>query len=219
MTSLKAKLRKVKGTAYRASQEENTIPAVLYGHETENLSLEVDRKEFEKVYKEVGETLIDLDIEGKKYSVLIYDEQVHPLTQELLHVDFYQPNLKEEVETEVPLELVGEAPALKLGGTLISNMKEIPVSALPKDLPSKIVIDVSSLITFDDAITVKDIKVSEGVTIEIENPDEIIVQVVEPEKVEEELAKPIEEIDKEPEKAGEKKEEEEEVPAAEEEKK
>ncbi|MDD4531409.1 MAG: 50S ribosomal protein L25 [Candidatus Pacebacteria bacterium] len=208
MTSLKAKLRKAKGTAYRASQSESTIPAVLYGHETENLSLEVDRKEFEKVYKEVGETLIDLEVEGKKYSVLIHDEQVHPLTQELLHVDFYQPNLKEEVETEVPLELTGEAPALKLGGTLIANMKEIPVSALPKDLPSKIVIDVSSLVTFEDAITVADIKLPAGVKIEIENPEEIIVQVVEPEKVEEELAKPIEDIEKEPEKAGEKKEEE-----------
>lgn len=208
MTSLKAKLRQAKGTAYRASQEENTIPAVLYGHETENLSLEVDRKEFEKVYKEVGETLIDLEVEGKKYSVLIHDEQVHPLTQELLHVDFYQPNLKEEVETEVPLELVGEAPALKLGGTLIANMQEIPVYALPKDLPSKITIDVSSLVTFEDAITVKDIKVPAGVTIDIEDPEEIIVQVVEPENVEEELAKPIEDVNKEPEKAGEKKEEE-----------
>lgn len=215
MTSLKAKLRKAKGTAYRAKQEENSIPAVLYGSETENISLEVDKKEFEKVYKDVGETLIDLDVDGKKYSVLIHDTQAHPLSQELLHVDFYQPNLKEKVETEVPLELVGEAPALELGGTLIANMKEIPVSALPKDLPSKIVIDVSSLMTFEDAITVKDIKVPAGVTIEIENPEEIVVKVMEPEKVEEELAKPIEEIEKEPEAAGEKKEE---TPEVEEEK-
>lgn len=216
MTSLKAKLREAKGTAYRAKQEKGVIPAVLYGSEVSNISLEVNRKDFEKMYKEVGETLIDLEVEGKKYPVLIHDTQCHPLSQELLHVDFYQPNLKEEVETEVPLELVGEAPALKLGGTLIANMKEIPVSALPKDLPSKIVIDVSSLMTFEDAITVKDIKVPAGVTIKIENPEEIIVQVVEIEDVEEELAKPIEEIEKEPEKAGEKKEEE---PVVEEEKK
>lgn len=213
MTSLKAKLRQTKGTAYRASQNQEVIPAVLYGPEIESISLEVNRKDFEKVYKDVGETLIDLEVEGKKYSVLIHDEQVHPLSQELLHVDFYQPNLKEEVETEVPLELIGEAPALKLGGTLIANMQEIPVSALPKDLPSKITIDVSSLITFEDAITVKDIKVPAGVTIEIEDPEEIIVQVVEPENVEEELAKPIEDVSKEPEKVSEKKEE---VPAEEE---
>ncbi len=214
MTSLTAKIREKKGTAFRAGYDADSIPAVLYGSDVENMSLEIDKKSFEKVLKDVGETLIDLEVDGKKYSVLIYDTQVNPLTQELIHVDFYQPNLKEEVETEVPLELVGEAPALKLGGTLIMNMKEISVSALPKDLPSKIVIDVSTLNTFEDAITVKDIKVPAGVTIEIENPEEIIVQVVEPENVEEELSKPIEEVNKEPEQAAAPKKEEE--PATEE---
>jgi len=196
MTSLTAKLRKEKNT-----NGSEMIPAVLYGSGVENTSLDIDKKSFEKVLKDVGETLIDLEVEGKKYSVLIYDTQANPLTQEIIHVDFYQPNLKEEVETEVPIELIGEAPALKLGGTLIMNMKEISVKALPKDLPSKIMIDVSSLNTFEDAITAKDIKLPNGVTIEIENLEEVIVQVVEPENVEEELAKPIEDVNKEPEKA------------------
>lgn len=202
MTSLTAKLRKQKSV-----ENKDIIPAVLYGSDIKNLSLEIDKKSFVKVFKDVGETLIDLEVEGKKYSVLIHDTQANPLTQELIHVDFYQPNLKEEVETEVPIELIGEAPALKLGGTLIVNMKEISVKALPKDLPSKIIIDVSSLITFEDAITAKDIKLPAGVTIEIENPEEVIVQVVEPEDVEEELSKPIEDVNKEPEKAAPKKEE------------
>lgn len=209
MTSLNAKLRVAKGGSYRANQDETSIPAVLYGSDVKNISLEVNKKELERVYKDVGGTLIDLVVEGEKYSVLIHDTQVNPLSQELIHVDFYQPNLKEKVESEVPLELIGEAPALKLGGTLITNMQEILVSALPKDLPSKIIIDVSSLMTFEDAITIKDIKVPAGVTIEVENPEEIVVQVVEPEDVEEELIKPIEDVNKEPEKAGEKKEEEE----------
>jgi large subunit ribosomal protein L25 len=214
MTSINAKLREAKGGAYRANQDGTSIPAVLYGSDVENISLEVNKKELERVYKDVGGTLIDLVVDEKKYSVLIHDTQVNPLSQELIHVDFYQPNLKEKVESEVPLELVGEAPALKLGGTLITNMQEILVSALPKDLPSKITIDVSSLITFEDAITIKDIKVPTGVTIEVDNLEEIVVQVVEPEDVEEELVKPIEDVNKEPEKAGEKKEEE--VPAEEE---
>jgi large subunit ribosomal protein L25 len=202
MTSLTAKLRKEKSTGG------DMIPAVLYGSEVENISLEIDKKSFAKVFREVGETLIDLEVEGKKYSVLIHDTQVNPLSQELIHVDFYQPNLKEEVETEVPLELIGEAPALKLGGTLIMNMRELSVRALPKDLPSKIIIDVSNLNTFEDEITIKDIKVPAGVTIDVENPEEIVVQVVPPEKVEEELAKPIEDVNKEPEKAAPKQEEE-----------
>ena len=208
MTSLTAKLRKQKASAFiKPGEIAEIIPAVLYGADIETVSLEIDRKSFAKVFKDVGETLIDLEVEGKKYSVLIHDTQVNPLSQELIHVDFYQPNLKEEVETEVPIELIGEAPALKLGGTLIVNMKEISVKALPKDLPSKIVIDVSSLNTFEDAITAKDINLPAGVTIEIENPEEVIVQVVEPENVEEELAKPIEDVNKEPEKAAPKKEE------------
>lgn len=214
MTSLTAKLRKKKEGILKAGEIAEMIPAILYGSEIENISLEIDRKSFSKVFKEVGETLIDLEVEGKKYSVLIHDTQVNPLSQELIHIDFYQPNLKEEVETEVPIELIGEAPALKLGGTLIMNMKEISVKALPKDLPSKIIIDVSSLVTFEDLITAKDIKLPAGVTIEIENPEEVIVQVVEPENVEEELAKPIEDVNKEPEKAVSKKEE----PTAEEDK-
>lgn len=206
MTSIIAKLRKEKGVSGA-----EMIPAVLYGSGVENTSLEVDKKIFSKVFKDVGETLIDLEVEGKKYSVLIHDTQTDPLTSELIHVDFYQPNLKEEVETEVPIELTGDAPALKLGGTLIMNMKEISVKALPKDLPSKIMIDVSSLNTFEDVITAKDVKLPTGVTIEIENLEEVIVQVVEPEDVEEELAKPIEDVNKEPEKAvAPKKEEEEE---------
>jgi len=196
MTSFTAKLRQQKGATTA-----EVIPAVLYGADVENISLEIDKKSFSKIFREVGETLIDLDIEGKKYSVLIHDTQVDPMTQELIHVDFYQPNLKEEVETEVPIELIGEAPALKLGGTLIMNMKELSVKALPKDLPNKIVIDVSSLNTFEDAITAKDIKLPAGVSIDVENLDEVIVQVVEPENVEEELAKPIEDVNKEPEKA------------------
>jgi len=207
MTSLTGKLRGEKGAMLKAGEIAEMIPAVLYGSEIKNISLEIDRKAFSKVFKDVGETLIDLELEGKKYSVLIHDTQVNPLTQELIHVDFYQPNLKEEVETEVPIELIGEAPALKLGGTLIVNMKEISVRALPKDLPSKITIDVSVLNTFEDAITAKDIKLPAGVTIEIENPGEVIVQVVEPEDVEEELAKPIEDVNKEPENAAPKKEE------------
>jgi len=211
MISLKAKIREAKGTAYRAGQEETLVPAVLYGADIETISLEVNRKEFEKMFREVGETLIDLDVDGKQYSVLIHDTQVHPLSQQLLHIDFYQPNLKEEVETEVPIELVGDAPALKLGGTLIANMKELPVRALPKDLPSKIIIDVSSLVTFEDIIAAKDVKLPKGVTVNVEHEDEVIVQVVEPENVEEELAKPIEGINKEPEKSVEKKEAEAEV--------
>ncbi|MDD3386653.1 MAG: 50S ribosomal protein L25 [Candidatus Pacebacteria bacterium] len=202
MINLTAKIRKERNT------DSGTIPAVLYGPGIENISLEINKKEIEKVFKEVGETLVDLDIDGKKYSVLIHDTQLDPITLELIHVDLYQPNLKEKVEADVHLELVGEAPAVKLGGTLITNIKELTVKALPKDLPSKITIDVSQLNEMNSSISIKDIKLPEGANIVTDNPEEIIVQIVAPEDVDKELAEPIEGINKEPEKVETKKKEE-----------
>lgn len=187
MLKIEAKIRDNKHV------DEGNVPAILYGAGLENIILQVEKNAFDKVFKEAGETLIDLKVGDKVYSVLIYDTQKHPYTGELIHVDFYQPNLKEEVETEVPLEIEGEAPAVKnLGGTLITNIKELSIKALPKDLPSKIKINVENLNTFDDFILVKDIKMPVGVAV-LDNPEEIVVQVVEPEKVEKELAKPLEE--------------------------
>jgi len=91
------------------------------------------------------------------------------------------------------LEIEGEAPAVKnLEGTLITNIKELKIRALPSNLPNKIKVDVSGLKTFDDFVLVKDIKVPQGVTV-LDNPEEIAIQVVAPEKIEEELAQPVEE--------------------------
>ena len=202
MTNLKAKIRKGKVS------EPGIIPAVLYGPGIENVSLEIDKKVIEKMYKEVGETLIDLDVEGKTYNVLVHETQVDPITLELIHVDFYQPNLEEETEADVHLEIIGTSPAVKLGGTMVSNMREVTVKALPKNLPSKIEVDVSELKEMGDAITIGSIKVSDGVKVVFDDPEEIVIQILEPEDVDKELAEPIEDINKEPEKVETKKKEE-----------
>jgi len=201
MTNLKAKIRKGKVS------EPGIIPAVLYGPGIENVSLEIDKKVIEKMYKEVGETLIDLDVEGKTYNVLVHETQVDPLTLELIHVDFYQPNLEEKTEADVNLEIVGTAPAVKFGGTMISNMRQVTVKALPKDLPSKIEVDVSGLSEIGDYIAIKDLKVGDGVEVVFDDPEEIVIQIVEPEDVDKELSEPIKEIDKEVEKVETKEEE------------
>lgn len=202
MTNLTAKIRKEKVS------EVGLIPAVLYGPGIENVSIEIDRKVIEKMYKEVGETLIDLDVEGKTYNVLVHETQVDPITLELIHVDFYQPNLEEETEADVHLEIVGLSPAVKLGGTMISNMREVTVKALPRNLPNKIEVDVSGLKEMGDYITIKDLKVGEGIKVIFDDPEEIVIQILEPEDVDKELATPIEDINKEPEKVETKKKEE-----------
>jgi large subunit ribosomal protein L25 len=197
-------------------RKQGLIPAILYGSGIKNLPLVVDLKEFKKVYKEAGKSsLISLKVEGKEkakdFVVLIHDLETHPITLEPIHIDFYQPNLKEEVEATVPLVFVGESKAVKdLKGTLVQNISEVEVRALPLDLPKEIKVNIDSLETFEDTIKIKDLKVSPNVKI-LREPEEIVAQVLPPEKVEEELAKPIEERVEEIERVEEKEKEEEEL--------
>lgn len=209
MFDLSGKIRKPEENI-NALREQGFLPAVLYGRGVENLSLTLDKKEFEKIYKQAGESsLVSLSVGDKKFLVLIHSIQKHPLTGDFIHIDFYQPSLKEETEAKIHLEFVGIAPVEKeLGGTLVKDIQELEVKALPQDLPGKIEVDISNLKAFDDNILVKDIKVPEKVKI-VRDGDEVVASISAPAKVEEELEKPIEGGVEEVEKAGEEKKEEE----------
>lgn len=190
MITLNAKLRDLK------NQNTDKIAAVVYGPDVTNASIEVDYAEFKKVLKEAGESsLIELSIEGEKEKrlVLVHEIQKDPVEDFFLHVDFLQPDLKEETEAEVPLVFEGEAPAVKdLQGTLVKNMSEIEVSALPQNLPHEIKVSLESLKTFEDRILVKDLVLPNNVKATA-NPEEIVALVAAQENVDEELAAEIKE--------------------------
>ena len=209
MIKLLAKIREKVGKETRKIREEGLVPAILYGPKVENILLEVDLKEFEKVYQEAGgSSLIELEVEGKKYSVLIHAVEIDYLTRQPIHIDFYQPRLDEEIEADVPLVFFGEAPAVKdLGGTLVRNIHQVEVKALPQNLPHEIKIEISVLKTFEDAILIKDLPLPQGVKT-LKDPEETIAYVAQPEKVEEELAGEIEEKVEDVEQTKEKKNEE-----------
>jgi len=142
--------------------------------------------------------------EKEKFLVLIHDIEYDPLTGKPIHVDFYQPRLEEEIEVKVPIIFEGEAPAVKeLAGTLIKNISEVEVKALPQKLPKEIKVNVENLKTFEDRILIEDLVLPEGVKI-LKEASEIVASVTPPEKVEEELEKPIEEKVEEVEKVEEK---------------
>ncbi|MBZ9569730.1 50S ribosomal protein L25 [Patescibacteria group bacterium] len=213
MLTLSAKIRKEIGKKVKDLRKKGILPAVLYGPEIKNLPLEIDLKEFEKIYKEAGESSViklkippqrgearSMKLSGKhqkakngEISVLIKEVVRDPLTEKFLHVDFYQPKLKEEVEAMVPLVFEGEAKAVKdFGGTFIKNISEVEVRALPLNLPKEIKVDIEKLKTFEDSILIRDLRLPEGVKI-LKDPEETVALVSPPEKVEEELEKPIEE--------------------------
>lgn len=217
--SLKAKLRKEVGKKTKSIKKAGKIPAVVYGPAIKNILVEVDEKEFKKVFSQAGESsLIDLDVEGEKSKkpVLIHDLQKDPLTDKFIHIDFFQPSLTEEVQATVPLVFEGVAPAEKdLGGTLVKNIAEVEVKALPQNLPHEIKVSVAGLLTFKDHILIKDLALPPNVKV-LKKEDEIVASVAEPKKVEEELAVPIEEKVEEVEKVEKPKKEEEVVEGTEE---
>jgi large subunit ribosomal protein L25 len=190
-------------------RKEGMIPAVLYGSQIESLSLKLDLKEFEKVYKEAGKnTLVELKIEGgnKEFLVLIYQVQFDVISGQPIHIDFFQPSLKEKTEAKVPLVFEGESLAVSdLDGTLVKNIFELEIKALPQDFPKEIKVNIDRLKTFDDEVLVKDLEIPENVEV-LRKPDEVVATVSRPEKVEEELEKPIEEKVEEVEKVGEEEE-------------
>ena len=196
MLTLSAKIRKELGKKVKNLRTKVLLPAVLYGPKVKNQSLEIDAKDFEKVFKEAGEnTLVSLEVEGRKekYMVLIHSPSMDPLTGHPIHVDLYQPSLEEKIEAEIPVVITGESLAVKdSGGTLIKNISEIRIKALPQNLPKEVIADISGLNTFENHILVQDLKFAEGVEV-LRNPKDIVISVAQPEKVEEELAKPVEE--------------------------
>lgn len=212
MLNLSAKTREEVGKKNKPLRKEGKLPAVLYGSKVKNTPLELDYKEFDKIYEEAGESsLISLKVKGKKdiYQVLIHETQKDPLTGDFIHVDLYQPSLTEKTEANIPLVFEGESEAVKsLGGTLIKNISEVEVKALPQHLPHDIKVNINRLKTFEDHIKISDLEVSKEVEI-LKDSGEIVASVVPLAKVEEELEKPIEEKPEEVERVEKKKGEEE----------
>ncbi len=165
-------------------RSEGSIPAVMYGHGIDTLHVSVNASNFEKVYKGAGEsTLIDATIEGgETVKVLIKDVQRDTLTHQILHVDFYQVNMKEKITAEVELMFTGEAPAVKTySGVLVTNLDSVEVECLPQDLIHEIAVDLSSLEELDQPIRVSDLTVPEAVKITLD-PQEVVA-IVKPPRV------------------------------------
>ncbi|QQS23351.1 50S ribosomal protein L25 [bacterium] len=178
-------------TEYRAG----LIPAEMYGNKVDNVHLAVDAIEFEKVFRKAGEsTVIELVMpDGSATNVLIHDVQHHYLNSNPIHIDFFAVNMSEKLQATVQIEYVGEAEAVKvLGGTLVKVLNEVNVECLPMDLPPHFEVDISALKTFEDSITVADIKVSDKVQI-LAEAEEVIAKVQAPRDVEAELTKQVDE--------------------------
>jgi large subunit ribosomal protein L25 len=159
--------RKVLGKKVYKLRKEGIFPANIYGKGVKSVAVQVPYKDFEKVYKEAGETgIVDVAVDGDIRPSLIHNVQQDYYKHILLHADFFQVNLKEKVKAMIKIVTIGEAKAVaeKLG-LLMQTLNEVEVEALPTDLPDKIEVNVEHLATLDAQIAVGEIKVPTGVTL------------------------------------------------------
>ena len=197
---LEVSKREITGKKVRFLRREGSTPANLYGHGIDSISLQVDTKNLKQIMSQAGKTdLISLNIAGSKTprKVLIREVQKAPLTDELLHVDFYQVKMTEKIKADIPLVFVGEAPVLKKKNvSLLHLVDSLQVEALPDALPHNFEIDLSNLEETDQAIHVKDIPLDEEVTL-LGDPEQMVLKVTEARReaeVTEEAPSEVEEV-------------------------
>jgi large subunit ribosomal protein L25 len=189
---IKADMRTVLGRKVKHLRKEGLMPATVYGHKFEPLSIQFKTLDLEKFYNEVGESgLVELLIDDQKLPVLFRNPQYSPVKGDIIHIDCYKVNLKEKITAFVPIEFVGESQAVKEGKVLVEVTNEIEVQALPNDLPENIEVDISALETIESMITVADLKVASDKVEVVTSPEQVIVKVEEP-RAEEEVVAPTE---------------------------
>ena len=187
--TLSVEIREERGSrATRRLRRSGLVPGVLYGatHD-ETVSFKVGEHDLRRILVD-GSALIDIEI-GKEKSVpvILKDRQLHPVRDEVMHIDFLEVNLSEKIHASVAIELEGadDAPGVKEGGVLDHATREVEIEALPTDIPERIVVDVSAL-EIGSTLTLSEVTAPEGVEFVHEHLDEVtIASVVLPTKVEE----------------------------------
>jgi len=191
---LKVTKRDILGKKVRFLRRQGITPVHLFGHGIESQALQCDTARLQQVLAEAGKTkLINFKIDGEKKarSVIVREVEIELPRRGLVHVDFYQVKKAEEMKVEVPVVLVGEAPALKLReNTLLQELDTLSVECLPANIPASVELDISSLIESDQVLRVKDIELEKGVT--VLNDPEVVVAKISVRRVEEVVEEVVE---------------------------
>ncbi len=195
---LKVTNREILGKKVRFLRRQGVTPVHLFGPGTESMALQCDTATLQRVLAEAGKTrLINLKLDNEKRprNVVVREVQREPRTGESLHVDFYQVKMAEQVKVEVPVVLVGEAPALKLKeNMLVQELNILTVECLPDKIPDSVGLDLSSLTESGQAMRVKDIELDKEVTV-LNDPELVVVRISvrHVEKIEEVIEEAVEE--------------------------
>lgn len=188
--NLKLAPREIVGKRVKKLRQKGIIPVHVYGANLETLALQAESQLLRSILLQVGTNIpLSVEIDGNEGGDICFVREVqrHPVTEELLHVDFLRVDVSQSIEAEVPVVLVGTAPGVReMNGTLLQPLQSILVSSLPMDIPASVELDVSLLDDFEKAIYVRDVSLTANVTV-LTPHDEMVARVVPPrvEEVEE----------------------------------
>ena len=197
--ALKLSLRTITRKKVKGLRRNGVVPVHFYGRGTESQSLQVDVGVLRRLLNRAGGNVpTKVEVEGQKGENICFVREVqrHPVTEELLHVDFLRVDVSRMMRAEVPILLRGDAPAVRnLGGTLLQPLASLEVESLPMNMPASFELDVSGLDDFEKAVRVGDIQVDANVTV-LREADEMVARVAQPRVEEEpEVAEEVEEVE------------------------
>lgn len=183
--TIEAAPREVLGKKVKHLRRQGRLPANVYGKGLESRAIEIDAREFARTVKQAGlRAMIELRVAGEpdpRYVILRGISRAHG-TGDPIHVDFFQVDPERPITANVPLRLVGEAPAVRdLAGTLLPGLEIVSVRCRPLDIPDTIPVDLAPLKDFSSVLTVGDIVPPPGV--EILTDPSIVVATVNPPRI------------------------------------
>jgi large subunit ribosomal protein L25 len=207
---LEAQKRTLKGKKVKALRRQGFLPGIIYGRLLKNqidpIAIQLDLHEASKtINKLTGSSLVTLIVDKKEYPVVLREAQKDVIYGTLKHVDFMAVSLTEKLQTAVPIELIGQAPAeISMAAVVVTGISELEIECLPQDMPERIEVDATVLVDIDSAIYVKDLVLPDTYEV-LTDPEELIAGVTyvtieeeEEEEEEDELAELFDE-DMEPE--------------------
>jgi large subunit ribosomal protein L25 len=180
----------------RVLRRAGQIPAVLYGRRTEPVLLSVNTKDFGQILKKgsFGQFILNLVIQnGQKVTkpAMIKELQTHPVSGNLIHIDFYEVDMKRQIKVMIPVVITGKSVGVEEGGMLNIVRRELEVFCLPGDIPESIEIDITEL-TMGDSIHLEDVPLGENVEVATD-VNYTVVTVLSPKVEEEEVSEEEEE--------------------------
>jgi large subunit ribosomal protein L25 len=177
---LKVANREILGKKVKHLRRRGITPVHLFGHGIESLALQCDTSELDRVLGQAGQTrLITLKLakEKKPRTVVVREYDRDWRRGELVHVDFYQVRMEEKIRLEVPIVLIGEAPALKSKENMLEHeLPTLTIECLPAKIPNSVEVDINSLAALDQAIRVKDVTLDKDITV-LNSPDLVVAKI------------------------------------------